>query len=93
MAEAILNRLGAGKFKAYSVGSQPTGRVNPFALNLLRDVSNFRSKSWDEFATPDAPALDFVFMRRRGERGVPDLARPADERVLGPARFCQGDGQ
>jgi protein-tyrosine-phosphatase len=65
MAEAILNRLGAGKFKAYSAGSHPTGSVNPLALNLLRkmnyDVSTLRSKSWDEFATPDAPKLDFVF--------------------------------
>ena len=65
MAEAILNRLGAGKFKAYSAGSHPTGKVNPLALNLLRktnyDVSKLRSKSWDEFATPEAPKLDFVF--------------------------------
>ena len=60
-----MNRLGAGKFKAYSAGSQPTGKVNPLALNLLRktnyDVSKLRSKSWDEFATPNAPKLDFVF--------------------------------
>jgi arsenate reductase len=65
MAEAILNRLGAGKFKAYSAGSHPAGKVNPLALNLLRktnfDVSQMRSKSWDEFAGPDAPKLDFVF--------------------------------
>ena len=65
MAEAILNRLGAGKFRAYSAGSHPTGKVNPLALNLLRklnyDVSMLRSKGWDEFATRDAPALDFVF--------------------------------
>ena len=65
MAECILNRLGAGKFKAFSAGSHPTGKVNSLALNLLRktnyDVSKLRSKSWDEFATPDAPKLDFVF--------------------------------
>jgi arsenate reductase len=65
MAERILNREGRGKFRAYSAGSQPTGKINPFALNLLRkmnyDVSNLRSKSWDEFAGPDAPKLDFVF--------------------------------
>jgi protein-tyrosine-phosphatase len=65
MAEAILNRLGAGKFHGYSAGSHPTGKVNPRALNLLRkinyDVSKFRSKSWDEFASPGAPKLDFVF--------------------------------
>jgi protein-tyrosine-phosphatase len=54
MAECILNRLGAGKFRGYSAGSHPTGRVNPLALNLLRksnyDVSHLNSKSWDEFA-------------------------------------------
>jgi protein-tyrosine-phosphatase len=65
MAEAILNREGRGKFRAFSAGSHPTGKVNPLALNLLRklnyDVSALRSKSWDEFATPDAPPLDFVF--------------------------------
>ena len=65
MAESILNRLGAGKFRAFSAGSHPAGKVNPLALNLLRktnfDVSKLRSKSWDEFATADAPKLDFVF--------------------------------
>jgi protein-tyrosine-phosphatase len=65
MAEAILNRLGAGKFKAYSAGSHPAGQLNPLALNLLRktnyDVSQLRSKSWDEFGAEDAPELDFVF--------------------------------
>jgi arsenate reductase (thioredoxin) len=65
MAEAILNRLGRGKFRAYSAGSQPAGKVNPFALQVLRlahyDTSDLRSKPWDEFATPDAPKLDFVF--------------------------------
>ena len=65
MAEAILNRLGTGKFRAYSAGSHPTGKVNPLALTLLRksnyDVGNLRSKSWEEFAQPSAPKLDFVF--------------------------------
>ncbi len=65
IAESILNRMGAGRFRAYSAGSQPAGRVNPFALNILRtsnyDVSELRSKSWEEFAAPGAPALDFVF--------------------------------
>ena len=65
MAESILNRLGAGKFRGYSAGSHPAGKVNPLALNLLRktnyDVSGLRSKSWDEFAAPGAPKLDFVF--------------------------------
>ncbi len=65
MAECILNREGGGRFRAYSAGSQPTGEVNPLALNLLRqmnhDVSQLRSKSWKEFATPGSPKLDFVF--------------------------------
>ena len=65
MAEAILNRAGQGHFRAYSAGSQPKGEVHPYALDLLRklhyDVSGMRSKSWLEFAGPDAPKLDFVF--------------------------------
>src|SRR5213080_2282271 len=65
MAEAILNKLGAGKFRAYSAGSQPKGRVNPHTIQLLQslgyDTSGFRSKSWSEFANPGAHALDFVF--------------------------------
>ena len=65
MAEAILNRLGAGRFRAYSAGSHPAGKVNPLALNLLRkmnyDVSKLRSKSWEEFEAASAPKLDFVF--------------------------------
>lgn len=65
LAEAILNRAGAGRFNAVSAGSHPTGRVNPFALSLLSslnyDVDGFRSKSWDEFSGPDAPRMDFVF--------------------------------
>ena len=64
LAEAILNRIGAGRFKAYSAGSQPRGEVNPHALELLGrldyDISQFRSKPWDEFAKPDSPKLDFV---------------------------------
>jgi protein-tyrosine-phosphatase len=65
MAEAILNRLGRGKFKAFSAGSQPAGYVHPLALQMLKnahfDVTGFRSKPWDEFAATDAPKLDFVF--------------------------------
>ena len=65
MAEAILNKLGAGRFRAYSAGSQPKGQVNPHTITLLNglgyDTSGFRSKSWSEFAKPGAPALDFVF--------------------------------
>jgi protein-tyrosine-phosphatase len=65
MAEAILQRFGAGKFNAYSAGSMPKGEVHPETIALLRrlnfDASGFRSKSWDEFSAPDAPKLDFVF--------------------------------
>ena len=64
LAEAILNEMGAGRFTAYSAGSYPKGAVNPCALDLLgrlgHDVSVFRSKSWDEFARPDSPPLDFI---------------------------------
>jgi len=65
MAEAILNRDGRGKFRAFSAGSHPKGHIHPYAVDLLRklnyDVSGFRSKSWTEFARPEAPKLDFVF--------------------------------
>lgn len=65
MAEALLSRLGAGKFVAHSAGSQPKGEVNPHAIALLKSLNykadGFRSKSWDEFARPGAPQIDFVF--------------------------------
>jgi ArsR family transcriptional regulator, arsenate/arsenite/antimonite-responsive transcriptional repressor / arsenate reductase (thioredoxin) len=65
MAEAILNRWGQGRFRAFSAGSQARRQVHPYTLDLLRmqnfDVSFARSKSWDEFARPEAPELDFVF--------------------------------
>ncbi len=65
LAEAYLNSAGKGRFRAYSAGSRPGGRVNPFALELLErtriDTEGLRSKSWDEFARPDAPKMDFVF--------------------------------
>ena len=65
IAEAILNKVGEGRFKAYSAGSQPKGEVHPQALALLQrldhDISGLRSKPWDEFAVPGAPKLDFVF--------------------------------
>ena len=65
MAEAILNSVGKGRFKAYSAGSFPTGRVNPLALALLESnhlpTQGLRSKSWDELATAGAPFLHFVF--------------------------------
>jgi arsenate reductase len=65
LAEGILNHLGKGRFRAFSAGSQPKGTVNPFALEELRraglPAEGFRSKSWDEFAKPDAPQMDFIF--------------------------------
>jgi protein-tyrosine-phosphatase len=68
MAEAIMNRVGRGRFQAYSAGSMPTGTVNPHALDILQsmhhDTSALRSKSWETFTrghNPDAPELDFVF--------------------------------
>jgi arsenate reductase len=64
LAESIINRVGAGKFVGYSAGSTPKGEVNPHALQLLRSMrfptERLRSKSWDEFAAPDAAPLDFV---------------------------------
>ncbi|WP_426124407.1 arsenate reductase ArsC [Pararhizobium sp. PWRC1-1] len=65
IAEAILNRIGSGKFKAFSAGSQPKGEVHPFTLQLLKglnhDTAFARSKNWEEFAVPGAPEMDFVF--------------------------------
>ncbi len=65
LAEGLLNQIGAGRFKAYSAGSFPSGTVNPFALKTLEmfscDTANMRSKSWNEFAGPDAPKMDFIF--------------------------------
>lgn len=65
LAEAILSRFGAGRFRAYSAGSNPRGQVHPFTLQLLNtlnhDTSFVRSKSWEEFARPDAEKMDFVF--------------------------------
>jgi len=65
IAEAILNKQGTGRFRAYSAGSEPKGQVNPQTIQLLQsldyDTTDFRSKSWSEFAKPGAPALDFVF--------------------------------
>jgi len=65
MAEAILNSIGKGKFKAFSAGSHPSGRVHPFALELLErnrlPTEGLRSKDWNEFAQPGAPFMHFVF--------------------------------
>ena len=64
LAEAVMNQLGKGRFIGYSAGSRPAGEPNPFAISLLQregiDTSFARSKSWDEFAAPDAPKLDFI---------------------------------
>ncbi len=65
MAECVLNRFGRGRFRAFSAGSHPTGRVNPYALELLTNqnypTGELRSKDWAEFSGPQAPELDFVF--------------------------------
>jgi arsenate reductase (thioredoxin) len=65
LSEVILNSLGKGRFKAFSAGSFPTGKVNPFAIELLAQkglpTDGLRSKSWDEFSGPDAPQMDFIF--------------------------------
>jgi arsenate reductase len=65
LAEALMNRVGEGRFKAYSAGSQPKGEVHPQSIVLLKrmnfDTAFAQSKSWEEFVTPDAPKMDFVF--------------------------------
>jgi arsenate reductase len=65
LAESVLNKDGGGRFRAFSAGSQPKGTINPFALKVLENfdypAEGFRSKAWDEFATADAPLMDFVF--------------------------------
>lgn len=65
LAEAILNQVGRDRFLAFSAGSHPNGKVNPYALDLLQrlgmNTAGLRSKAWDEFSGPDAPQLDFVF--------------------------------
>jgi len=65
MAEALMNHRGRGRFKAWSAGSHAAGTVNPFSISTLRDMGlatdGLRSKNWDEFAAPGAPALDFIF--------------------------------
>lgn len=82
LAEAILNKTGKGKFNAYSAGSQPKGQVHPRTLELLKslghdDTHGFRSKSWEEFAKPDAPQIDFIFTVCDNAAGeaCPDMAR------------------
>jgi len=64
MAEALMNHLGRGRFRGFSAGSHPTGKVNPYAVELLREAglpaSGLRSKAWDEFAAPGAAPMDFI---------------------------------
>ena len=64
MSEALLATMGHGRFKTFSAGSQPSGKVNPFAIEQVKktgyDLSNLRSKSWDEFVKADAPHMDFI---------------------------------
>ena len=68
LGEVLFNTLGKGKFRAYSAGSKPAGKVNPFSLELLQqrghNIEGLRSKNWDEFAAPGAPDIDFIFRRR-----------------------------
>ena len=77
MAESLLNYWGKGRFQTFSAGSRPKGQVHPLAIDVLRrnhlSTEHLRSKSWDEFATPDAPPLDFVFTvcDRAGEEICP----------------------
>jgi arsenate reductase len=99
LSEVVLNKKGTGRFKAFSAGSQPTGTVNPGAIELLQQMhlptEGLRSKSWDEFAQPGAPKMDFIITvcdRAAAEVcpiwpggpltahwGVPDPAAVADE--------------
>jgi arsenate reductase (thioredoxin) len=82
MAESLLNHWGRGKFRAYSAGTQPKGSIHPVALQLLRHMNlpteGLRSKSWEEFTTPDAPVLDFVFTVCDGAAGESCPVWPGD---------------
>ena len=96
LAEAILRKDGRGNFRAFSAGSQPKGAVNPFALRVLQKLEyptdDLRSKSWEEFAAPDAPAMDFVFTVCDNAAGesLPGLAGSADVGALGHRRPRRG---
>ena len=101
LAEALLNREGAGRFHAFSAGSFPKGRVHPMTLEVLREVgipsNGFRSKSWDEFAGPDAPPLDFIFTVCDNAAGEtcpiwPGRPMTAHWGIEDPA-LVEGDGQ
>jgi protein-tyrosine-phosphatase len=101
LAEAILNREGAGRFRAFSAGSYPKGAVHPAAIALLEELDfptdGFRSKSWDEFSGPAAPQLDFVFTVCDNAAGEicpiwPGQPMTAHWGVEDPAAI-EGDGQ
>ena len=96
VAEAILNKIGEGRFRAYSAGSQPKGEVNPQTIRLLDglgyDTSGFRSKSWDEFAGPDGPQFDFIFTVCDSAAGEPRVAGASDDRALGHPGPCRRKG-
>ena len=102
MAEAILNREGRGRLKAFSAGSHPNGKVNPYTLDLLRrsnyDLSTLRSKSWSEFAQAGSPDLDFVFTvcdNAAGEACPLWLGQPitAHWGIPDPAAAAGGEGE
>lgn len=113
LGEAILNRLGQGRFRGFSAGSQPKGAVHPYTLDLLRKfnhpVEGLRSKSWDEFAAPGAPPLDFVFtvcdsaaaetcpiwpgQPMTAHWGVPDPAAVEGSEALKRAAFADAYGR
>lgn len=102
IAEAILNRIGEGRFRAYSAGSQPLDQVNPHALALLQSLDypteRLRSKDWQEFAATDAPPLDFVFTvcdKAAGEPCPVWAGQPirAHWDVEDPARWYATDAQ
>ncbi len=94
LCEALINHHGKGKFHAFSAGSHPTGKVNPYALRLLSElnipVDNPRSKSWDEFAEPGAPQLDFIITVCDNAAGevCPIWPGSSHDGTLGRARSC-----
>jgi protein-tyrosine-phosphatase len=101
LAEAILERQGKGRFRAFSAGSFPKGEVHPAAIALLReldyDTDGFRSKSWDEFAAPGAPQIDFIFTVCDNAAGEtcpiwPGKPMTAHWGIADPAAV-EGDGQ